>query len=189
MQINNLNLITYMEFINFFKNEVRKKLQDELVLKNPMAVPNIKKIVLNVGAGEAVSNKNVLEKIQEQMANIAGQKPVITKAKKSVSAFKIRRGLPIGVKVTLRGKNMFSFLEKFIKIVLPRIRDFKGLPENNIDKTGNLNVGLTEQTIFPEIDYDKIDKIRGLQITIVTSAKNKDEGLKLFKALGIPFSK
>lgn len=188
MQINNLNLITYMEFIDFFKNEVKKKLQDELVLKNPMAVPNLVKIVINVGAGEAVSNKNVLEKIQEQMANLAGQKPVITKAKKSVSAFKIRRGLPIGVKVTLRGKNMFSFLEKFIKIVLPRVRDFRGLSENNVDKTGNLNVGLTEQTIFPEIDFDKIDKIRGLQITIVTSAKNKDEGLKLFKALGIPFS-
>lgn len=189
MQINNLNTITFMEFINFFKNEVKKKLQEELLLKNPMAVPSLVKIVLNVGAGEAVSNKNVLEKIQEQMANIAGQKPVITKAKKSVSAFKIRRGLPIGVKVTLRGKNMFSFLEKFIKIVLPRIRDFKGLSENNVDKTGNLNVGLTEQIIFPEIDYDKIDKIRGLQITVVTSAKNKEEGLKLFKALGIPFSK
>lgn len=188
MQINNLNLITYMEFIDFFKKEVKKKLQDELVLKNPMAVPNLKKIVINVGAGEAVSNKNVLEKIQEQMANIAGQKPIITKAKKSVSAFKIRRGLPIGVKVTLRGKNMFSFLEKFIKIVLPRVRDFRGLSENNVDETGNLNVGLSEQIIFPEIDFDKIDKIRGLQITIVTSAKNKDEGLKLFKGLGIPFS-
>lgn len=178
-----------MEFIDFYKNEVKKKLQAELVLKNVMAVPGIVKIVLNVGAGEAVSNKNVLEKIQEQMSYIAGQKPVITKAKKSVSAFKIRRGLPIGVKVTLRGKNMYSFLEKFIKIVLPRIRDFRGLLENNVDKTGNLNVGLTEQTIFPEIDYDKIDKIRGLQITLVTSAKNKDEGLKLFKLLGIPFSK
>lgn len=177
-----------MEFIEFFNKEVKKKLQDELMLKNPMAVPSLKKIVLNVGAGEAVSNKNVLEKIQEQMSYITGQKPVITKAKKSVSAFKIRRGLPIGVKVTLRGKNMFSFLEKFIKIVLPRIRDFRGLSENNVDKSGNLNVGLSEQIIFPEIDFDKVDKIRGLQITIVTSAKSKNDGLKLFKTLGIPFS-
>lgn len=188
MQINNLNLIIIMEYIEFFKKEVKKKLQEELMLKNPMAVPDIKKIVINVGAGEAVSNKGVLDKIQEQMSFIAGQKPIITKAKKSVSAFKIRRGLPIGVKVTLRGKNMFSFLEKLIKIVLPRIRDFRGLIESNIDNTGNLNLGLTEQIIFPEIDFDKIDKIRGLQITIVTSAKNKDEGLKLFKTLGIPFS-
>ena len=188
MQINNLNLIIFMEYIEFFKKEVRKKLQEELMLKNPMAVPDIKKIVINVGAGEAVSNKGVLDKIQEQMSLITGQKPIITKARKSVSAFKIRRGLPIGVKVTLRGKNMFSFLEKLIKIVLPRIRDFRGLPESNIDNTGNLNLGLTEQIIFPEIDFDKIDKIRGLQITIVTSAKNKNDGLKLFKTLGIPFS-
>ena len=175
-------------FSDFFKTEVRKTLLTQLGKKNLMAVPNIKKIVLNVGAGEAVTNKAVLEKIQEQLAIIAGQKPIITKAKKSVSAFKIRRGLPIGVKVTLRGKNMFSFLEKLIKIVLPRIRDFRGLPESNIDNTGNLNLGLTEQIIFPEIDFDKIDKIRGLQITIVTSAKNKNDGLKLFKTLGIPFS-
>lgn len=189
MQVNNLSFITYMEFIEFYKNEVKKKLQEELLLKNPMEVPGLIKIVLNVGAGEAVSNKNVLEKIQEQMSQIAGQKSVITKAKKSVSAFKIRRGLPIGVKVTMRGKNMFTFLEKFIKIVLPRIRDFRGLSDSNVDKTGNLNVGLTEQTIFPEIDFDKVDKIRGLQITIVTSAKNKEEGIKLFKTLGIPFNK
>ncbi len=188
MQINNLNLIKFMEYIEFIKKEVKKKLQEELGLDNPMAVPEIKKIVLNVGAGEAVSNKGVLEKIQEQLSYITGQKPIITKAKKSVSAFKIRRGLPIGVKVTLRGKNMFSFLEKLIKIVLPRVRDFKGVAESNIDKTGNLNLGLSEQIIFPEIDYDKIDKIRGLQITIVTSAKNKNEGLKLFKTLGVPFS-
>ena len=174
-------------FSDFFKTEVRKTLLTELGKKNLMAVPDIKKIVLNVGAGEAVTNKAVLEKIQEQLAIIAGQKPIITQARKSVSAFKIRKGYPIGVKVTLRGKNMYSFLERLIKIVLPRLRDFKGISENSIDNFGNLNLGLTEQIIFPEIEYDKIDKIRGLQITIVTGSKNKEEGKKLFKALGVPF--
>ena len=188
MQINNISFNNNMDFVDFYKNEVKKKLQEDNNLINVMAIPNIKKIVLNVGAGEAVTNKTVLEKIQEQISMIAGQKPIITKARKSVSAFKIRRGLPIGVKVTLRGKNMYSFLEKLIKIVLPRIRDFKGVSEKNIDNHGNLNLGFTEQTIFPEIDYDKVDKIRGLQITVVTDAKSKEEGMKLFKALGIPFS-
>lgn len=177
-----------MTFSEYFKNEFKKKMMIDLSLDNPMAVPNITKIIVNVGAGEAVSNKGALEKIQEQLSLITGQKPVITKARKSVSAFKIRRGLPIGVKVTLRGKNMFAFLEKLIKIVLPRIRDFRGLPERNIDDRGNLNIGLTEQIIFPEVDFDKIDKIRGLQVTIVTSSRNREDNLKLFRSLGIPFS-
>lgn len=151
-------------------------------------MPTLTKIVVNVGAGEAATNKAVLEKIQEQLSLITGQKPVITKAKKSVSAFRIRKGLPIGVKVTLRGKKMFFFLEKLIKIVIPRIRDFRGIAESNIDAGGNLNIGFTEQTIFPEIDFDKIDRIRGLQVTVVTNAKTREEGRKLFEALGIPFS-
>ncbi|MFH1827280.1 MAG: 50S ribosomal protein L5 [bacterium] len=188
MQISNININNIMDFIDFYKKEVKKKLQDELGSDNLMAVPSVKKIVVNVGAGEAVTSKTVLGKIQEQIATISGQKPIITKARKSVSAFKIRRGLSIGVKVTLRGKNMYSFLEKVIKIILPRIRDFRGVSEKNVDNHGNLNLGFTEQTIFPEIDYDKIDKIRGLQITIVTDAKSKDKGLKLFKILGIPFN-
>ena len=188
MQISNINIIKNMDFSEFYKKDIKKKLQEELDLKNPMAVPSITKIVVNVGVGEAVSNKGVLEKVQEQISLITGQKPIITKARKSVSVFKIRRGLAIGVKVTLRGKNMFSFLEKIIKIVLPRIRDFKGVSPNNIDNHGNLNLGFTEQTIFPEIDFDKIDKIRGLQITVVTSAKSKEDGMKLFKVLGVPFS-
>lgn len=188
MQINNINLINNMDFSEFYKKDIKKKLQEELDLKNPMAVPSVTKIVVNVGVGEAVSNKGVLEKVQEQISLITGQKPIITKARKSVSVFKIRRGLAIGVKVTLRGKNMFFFLEKIIKIVLPRIRDFKGVSPNNIDNHGNLNLGFIEQTIFPEIDFDKIDKIRGLQITVVTSATSKEDGMKLFKALGVPFS-
>jgi len=176
-----------MEFKNYILNELRKRLVSELSLSNPMQAPRPLKTVINIGAGEAVVNKNVLEKIQEQVSLIAGQKPVITKAKKSVSAFKIRQGLPIGVKVTLRGKKMYVFLEKLIKIVIPRLKDFRGIPEKSIDPRGNLSIGFSEQTIFPEIDFDKIDKIRGLEITIVTNAQNRQHGKKLFELMGIPF--
>lgn len=168
---------------------MKKKLRDELKLKNIMEVPKPLKIVVNVGAGEAVSNKNVLEKIQEQLAQITGQKPVITLARKSVSAFKIRKGLPIGVKVTLRGDRMYNFLEKLVKIIVPRLRDFRGITEKSLDAHGNLNIGFIEQTIFPEIEFDKIDKIRGLEVTIVTNAKNRQKGKKLFELMGIPFKK
>jgi large subunit ribosomal protein L5 len=178
-----------MSFQEYYQKEVRPKLSSELKIKNPMALPRLVKIVVNVGAGEAVTNKNVLEKIQEQISLITGQKAVITKARKSISAFKIRTGLPIGVKVTLRGKNMYNFLEKTIKIVIPRLRDFRGIAETNIDEHGNLNLGFTEQTIFPEIDYDKVDKIRGLQVTVVTTAGSRENGKKLFEVLGIPFKK
>jgi len=176
-----------MDFKTFCQKEVKEKLMKELGIKNLLAVPKIKKIVLNVGAGEAVNNKNVLEKIQEQLALITGQKPIITKAKRSVSAFKIRKGLPIGVKVTLRGKRMYQFLEKLIKIVIPRIRDFRGIRENSLDQKGNLNLGFSEQTIFPEIDFDKIDKIRGLQVTLVTNTNDREKAKRLFEVLGIPF--
>ncbi|MBI4225532.1 50S ribosomal protein L5 [Candidatus Roizmanbacteria bacterium] len=176
-----------MSFKDYYNSEVKKKLKEELKLKNVMEVPSVKKIVVNVGAGEAVSNKAILDKIKEQISLITGQKPIITKARKSISAFKVRKGLPIGVKVTLRDKKMFSFLEKIIKIIIPRLRDFRGIKYNSIDQHGNLNLGFTEQTIFPEIDFDKIDKIRGLEVTIVTSAKSKDKGKKLFELLGIPF--
>jgi len=165
----------------------KQKLMTDLNITNPMAVPRVVKIVVNVGAGEAASNKKVLEKIVDQLAAITGQRPVITLARKSVSAFKIRRGLPIGVKVTLRGKRMKYFLEKLIKIIIPRMKDFRGLAEKSVDQGGNLNLGLPEQTIFPEIDYDKIDKIRGLEVTLATNASDHDSGLALFKALGIPF--
>ena len=178
-----------MGFKDYYNSEVKKKLKADLGLKNVMEVPAVKKIVVNVGAGEAVTNKNVLEKILEQIGLITGQKAVITKARKSASAFKIRRGLPIGVKVTLRDKKMYSFLEKLIKVVIPRLRDFKGISDKSIDPNGNLNMGFTEQTIFPEIDFDKIDKIRGLEVSIVTNARNKEKGKKLFELLGIPFKK
>lgn len=170
-------------------NEIQKKLMDDLKITNFMAVPKVIKIVVNVGAGEATVNKGVLEKIKEQLSLITGQKPIITKARMSVSAFKLRKGMPIGVKVTLRGKMMNIFLEKLIKIIIPRLRDFRGISEKNIDLHGNLNIGLAEQTIFPEIDFDKIDKIRGLQVTIVTNARDRQKGKKLFQLLGIPFKK
>jgi len=183
------NLSNNMSFKDFYNNEVKKKLGTELKLKNPMQTPKVTKVVVNVGAGEAVTNKGVLEKIREQLAVITGQKPVITKARKSISAFKIRKDLPIGVKVTLRGEKMYSFLEKVVKIVIPRLKDFRGVREKSIDSNGNLNIGFSEQTLFPEVDYDKIDKLRGLEVTIVTNAKSHEKGKKLFQALGVPFKK
>ena len=178
-----------MTFKEYYIQEVRKKLMDDLKLKNPMEAPRIIKIVVNVGAGEAITSKGVLEKIQEQMALITGQRPVITKARKSVSAFKIRKGVPIGVKVTLRGGKMYDFLEKLIKIVIPRLRDFRGLSEGSIDGNGNLNIGFSEQTLFPEIEFDKIDKVRGMEITIVTTAPNDEQSLAMLSMLGMPFRK
>ncbi len=178
-----------MTFKDTYNQEIKKKLLAELKLKNTMEAPKPLKVVLNVGAGEAVSSKGVLEKVQEQLATISGQKPVITKARMSISAFKIRKGLPIGVKVTIRGKAMWEFLEKLTKIVIPRLRDFRGINDKNVDGHGNLNLGFSEQTIFPEIEFDKIDKIRGLEVTVVTTARSHEEGRKLFEALGIPFKK
>jgi len=178
-----------MTFRDYYNNQIKKQLMESLKITNPMAVPKVTKIVLNVGAGEAVDNKNVLEKIQEQISLIAGQKAVITKARKSISAFKIRMGLPIGVKVTLRGRKMDEFLQKLIIIVIPGFRDFRGIEQASVDQNGNLNIGFTEQTIFPEIDYDKIDKTRGLQVAIITNARSHEKGMKLFELLGIPFKK
>ncbi|KKP86658.1 MAG: 50S ribosomal protein L5 [Candidatus Roizmanbacteria bacterium GW2011_GWA2_35_8] len=178
-----------MTFKEFYNQDIKKKLIDELKLINSMEAPMPIKIVINVGAGEAVTNKNVIEKIQEQIGLISGQKPIITKARNSISAFKIRKGLPIGVKVTLRGTMMWNFLEKLVKIVIPRLRDFKGLNKRNVDNHGNLNIGFYEQTIFPEIEFDKVDKIRGLEVTVVTNARDHDKGHKLFEILGVPFKK
>lgn len=167
--------------------EIQEKLTKELNLKNPMMMPRIQKVVLNIGVGESVVNKHAVEKAQEQLSQIAGQKAMVTLARKSISAFKIRKGFPIGVKVTLRGKKMNAFVEKLVRIIIPRIRDFKGVEPSVVDQNGNLNMGFYEQTIFPEIEYDKIDKIRGLQVTIVTTAGNREVGRKLFETLGIPF--
>ncbi len=178
-----------MELKDKYNKEIKAKLQKDLGIANVMATPKITKVVINVGAGEAVTNKNVLDKITEQIGWISGQKPVITKARKSVSAFKIRKGLPIGAKVTLRGFAMYEFLQKLISIVMPRMRDFRGIDDSVIDPYGNMNLGFTEQTLFPEIEFDRIDKARGLQVTIVTTATTKEQGKKLFEAFGIPFKK
>ncbi len=178
-----------MTLKDYYNQEIRKKLMADLKITNVMAVPKVVKIVVNVGAGEATVNKGVIEKIKEQMSLITGQKPVVTKARISVSAFKLRKGFPIGVKVTLRGKKMDSFLEKLVKIIIPRLRDFRGIAEKNVDQNGNLNIGFSEQTLFPEIEFDKIDKIRGLEVTAVTNARSHENGKKLFELLGIPFKK
>ena len=161
----------------------------EFGYKSPMAVPRIEKIVVNVGLGEAVGDKSVIDKVISYLAVITGQKGMPTRAKKSIAGFKLRAGQPIGVKVTLRKKRMYDFLEKLIKIVLPRTRDFKGISPNCLDGRGNCTLGFSEQLIFPEVEYGKIDKVRGLEVSIVTGAKSKEEGKRLLELLGIPFKK
>lgn len=169
--------------------EIASTLKKELGIKNVMAVPKLIKIVINTGLGEALINKKVIESMQEQLANICGQKPVTTYAKRDISTFKLRKGEPIGLKATLRGKRMHNFLEKLVKIVLPRIRDFRGINNNGFDGHGCFTFGMTEQIVFPEIEYSKIDKIRGMEITFVTSGKTQKETKKLLEMLGIPFKK
>lgn len=174
---------------DYYKNEVVSKLQSQFGFKSVMQVPRIEKITLNMGVGEAVSDKKILENAVADLTAISGQKPLVTKARKSVAGFKIRQGYPIGCKVTLRGERMYDFLEKLIWIAIPRIRDFRGLSTKSFDKRGNYSMGIKEQIIFPEIDYDKIDALRGLDITITTTAKNDKEGLALLEAFNFPFRK
>ncbi len=171
---------------NYFK-EMLPELSKEMKYKNSLEVPRLSKIVVNMGLNDAVGNKGVIDKVAKQLETITGQKPIITKAKKSISAFKVRKGMPIGLKVTLRGDRMFDFLEKLVKIVLPRQRDFKGISTNGLDGLGNLNLGFREQTIFPDIEYDQVDRIRGLEVTIVTTAGTDREAIELLKKVGIPF--
>lgn len=170
-----------------YKDELAQKLQQELGLKNVMEVPKITKITINMGVGEAVGDKKILENAVGDMEKIAGQKPVITKARKSIAGFKIREEWPIGCKVTLRSERMYEFLERLVSIAIPRIRDFRGISPKQFDGRGNFSMGVGEQIIFPEIDYDKVDKIRGLDICISTTARNDDEGRALLKAFQFPF--
>lgn len=170
-------------------NQVVEEVRNSLGIKNKMASPKIVKIVVNMGLNDAVENKGLIEKASEQLGIITGQKPYITKAKKSISAFKLRRGIPMGVKTTLRGSRMLDFWEKLVKIVLPRQRDFKGIADRGFDGRGNLNLGFREQTIFPDIEYDKIDKIRGVEITVVTSTSDDKHAKALLEKLGMPFKK
>lgn len=167
--------------------EVRNKLQQELGLKNKLAVPRVVKIVINIGLGEAKDNAGILDKVKVYFAALAGQAPVITLAKKSIATFKVAKGQPIGMMVTLRGDKMYAFLDKLISIVLPKVRDFKGISQQSFDGAGNLNIGLREQIIFPEVDYKTVDQTRGLAVTIATTAHNREEGKKLLEYLGMPF--
>lgn len=170
-----------------YMSEVKQKLQEELGLKNVLAVPRLQKVVISIGLGEAKDNPSVLDKAKVYLGALAGQTPVVTKAKKSISTFKLSKGQSIGIMVTLRGSKMYAFLDKLINIVLPKVRDFKGISALSFDKHGNLNMGLKEQTIFPEVDYKTIDKTRGMAVTVATTAKNQEEGRKLLEGLGMPF--
>jgi large subunit ribosomal protein L5 len=170
-----------------YEKEVVPALIKEFGYKSTMAVPRLKKVVLNMGVGEAIYNVKALDKSVEELTLIAGQKAVITKAKKSIASFKLREGMPIGCTVTLRRERMYDFLDKFFNIALPRLRDFRGVPEKIFDGRGNCTVGIREQIIFPEIEYDKIEKIRGLNVSIVTTGRNDEESFALLKHLGMPF--
>jgi len=170
-----------------FHKEIAAGLQKELELKNPMAVPRLHKIVVNMGVGEATQNAKVLDPAVAELGQITGQKPVVTKAKKSIAAFKVREGMPIGAMVTLRGDRMYEFLDRLINVVLPRVRDFRGVSTKSFDGRGNYTLGLRDQLIFPEIDYAKVDKQKGMNVTIVTTAKNDNEARALLRSFGMPF--
>jgi len=172
-----------------YKEEIINPIKKEFGYKNIMQVPKIKKIVLNMGMGDAIENKKLLETSVEEMALISGQKPVKTKAKKSIASFKVRKGMEIGCKVTLRGDRMYEFLDRFINIALPRVRDFRGISKDSFDGRGNFAVGIKEQIIFPEIDYDKVEKIHGMDIVICTTARTDEEARKLLELFGMPYSR
>ena len=171
----------------FYLNNVVPELKKEFHYKNPHQVPEVKKIVINRGLGEASQNDKILQSSLKEVSLIAGQRGIITKSKKAIAAFKIRQNMPVGISVTLRGDRMYAFLDRLINLALPRIRDFQGISLKSFDKHGNYSLGLNEQLMFPEIDYDKIDQIQGMDISIITNSKTKKEGLFLLKALGLPF--
>jgi large subunit ribosomal protein L5 len=171
----------------YYSDNVISALTKEFNYKNPMQVPKIKKIVVNMGLGEAIQNAKIIDSAAQELAMITGQKPVITKAKKSIATFKLRQGMPIGCCVTLRKEIMYEFFDRLVNIALPKVRDFRGISASAFDGRGNFSIGLQEQIIFPEIDYDKVEKIKGMNITIVTTAKTDDEARALLKLMGVPF--
>ena len=173
----------------YYRTECVPRMMQEFRYKSPMQVPRLKKVVVNIGLGEAIQNIKLLESASAELTAVTGQKPVVTRAKKSIAAFKLREGMPIGCMVTLRRDRMYYFLDKLMNVVLPRVRDFRGVSERAFDGRGNYTLGIREQIIFPEIDYDQIDKVRGMNITIVTSAPTDEEGRFLLKLLGLPFRK
>lgn len=170
-----------------YHEKVAPALVKHFQYKNVMQAPRLEKVVLNIGLGEAIQNAKAMEAAEKDLTTISGQHPITTRAKKSIANFKLRKGMPIGLKVTLRGKRMYDFMERLVHAVLPRIRDFQGIPRTSFDGKGNFTLGLKEQIVFPEIEYDKVDKIRGLEICVVTTARTNEEGLKLLELLGMPF--
>lgn len=170
-----------------YNNEVLPALQKEFNYDNVMQVPALHKVVINIGMGEAIQNAKAMENAVRDLADITGQRPVVTKAKRSVAAFKLREGMSIGCMVTLRGRRMYDFLDKLINVALPRLRDFQGVSADSFDGRGNYTLGIREQLVFPEINYDKIDKVRGMEITVVTTARTDEEGRRLLRLLGMPF--
>jgi len=172
-----------------YDSEIRKGLQEKFGYKNVNQIPKLEKVVINMSVGEAISNAKALDAAVAELQAISGQKPIVTKAKKSIAAFKLREGMNIGAKVTLRGDRMYTFLDKLFNIVLPRIRDFRGLSRKSFDGRGNYNMGLREQIVFPEINFDKVDKMRGMDIVIVTTAKNDEEATEFLTAMGLPLQK
>ncbi len=170
-----------------YQQEIAPKLSEQYKYKSSMQIPRMSKIILNMGLGEAIQNIKILDSAAEELAQISGQKPVVTKARQSIAAFKLRKGMPIGCMVTLRGDRMYEFFDKLVNVTLPRVRDFRGVSPKALDGRGNYTLGIKEHIIFPEIDYDKIDKIKGMNITIVTTAKTDDEARSLLSLLGMPF--
>lgn len=174
---------------DLYNSQIKNDLREKFNYKNVMEIPKLEKIVINIGVGEAVTNSKALDAAVNDLTAIAGQKPIITRAKKSIANFKIREDMPIGCKVTLRGEKMYEFLDKLINIAIPRVRDFRGVRATSFDGRGNYSLGIKEQLIFPEIDYDKIDQVRGMDIIMVTSAKTDEEARELLRAFGMPFKK
>jgi large subunit ribosomal protein L5 len=170
-----------------FQEEIAGQLMSKFNYRSPMQIPKLEKIVINIGMGEAVGNSKVLDGAIEDLATITGQRPVVTRAKKSIAGFKVREGMPIGCKVTLRGERMYHFLDKLVNVALPRVRDFRGVSPKSFDGRGNYSLGLKEQLVFPEIDYDKIDRVRGMDVVIVTTAETDEEAKELLALLGMPF--
>jgi large subunit ribosomal protein L5 len=170
-----------------YRDEVVPAMQRDFSYANPMQIPRLDKVVVNIGLGEAIANAKALDAAVGDLATITGQKPIVTRAKRSIAQFRVRTGMPIGAKVTLRGQRMYDFLERTMRLALPRIRDFRGIATRSFDGRGNFSLGLREQLVYPEVDYDKIDRLRGLEISIVTTAKTDEEGRRLLQLLGMPF--
>jgi large subunit ribosomal protein L5 len=179
--------VTLANLRDRYRSEIVPSLRSEFNYSNVMQVPRVERVVINIGLGESISNAKAMDAAAGDLVAITGQRPIVTRSKKSISNFRLRKGMPIGLKVTLRGLRMWHFLEKLVNVALPRIRDFQGVPDRSFDGRGNFSLGLREQLVFPEIDYDKIDRLRGMEITVVTTARTDEEGRRLLQMLGMPF--